>query len=183
MSEDPHGDAAAHALGALDPREARAWEEHSATCLECGRTRASLADVPAKLGAAAGAVAPSGSVREQLLDLAEVSRLSLDIESYEWDEVAPGVSVHLVREDPERGLRSYLVWGRAGARHPRHRHLGDEVILVLRGRIRDERGSYGPGEVCRSETGFVHTEQAEAGEDCLCYVLYYGPLEMLPEEG
>jgi putative transcriptional regulator len=157
MAGDPHGDAAADALGALEAQEARAWEDHTA-------------------------VAPPPSVREQLLELAEASRLPLDVDRYEWDEVAPGVRAHLVKEDPARGLRAHLVWGRAGARHPRHRHLGDEVILVLRGRIRDDRGSYGPGEVCRSAPGSVHTEQAETGEDCLCYVLYYGPLEMLPEE-
>jgi putative transcriptional regulator len=130
----------------------------------------------------AGAVQPQPWVREQLLELAEASRLSLDVASYEWKEVAPGVRVHLLKQDPARGLTACLVWGRAGARHPRHRHLGDEVILVLRGRISDERGSYGPGEVCRSEAGSVHTEQADPREDCLCYVLYYGPLEMLPQE-
>jgi len=151
MAEEPHGNAAADAIGPLEADEA-------------------------------GSVELPPSVREQLLELAEASRLSVDVDRYEWEEVAPGVRVHLLKEDPARGLRAYLVWGRAGARHPRHRHLGTEVILVLRGRISDERGSYGPGEVCRSEAGFVHTERADPGEDCLCYVLYYGPLEMLPEE-
>jgi putative transcriptional regulator len=182
MAEDPHGNAAAYSIGALEADEALAWEEHSASCVECGRTRTGLGELTTRLAAAAGAVPPAPSVREHLLELAEASRLSAEVDGYDWEEVAPGVRIHLVKEDGARGLSAYLVWGRAGARHPRHRHLGEEVILVLSGRIRDERGSYGPGEVCRSEAGFVHTEQAEPGEDCLCYVLYYGPLEMLPEE-
>ena len=55
----------------------------------------------------------------------------------------------------------------------RHRHLGDEDILVLEGSLSDGRGAYGPGQICRSRTGSVHAE--EAGPDgCICFVAYYG---------
>jgi putative transcriptional regulator len=82
-----------------------------------------------------------------------------------------------MKEDPARGMRACLVWAMPGALHPRHRHVGDENILVLRGAIRDDRGDYGPGEVCRSRAGSTHSEEALPGDDCVCYVVYYGPLE------
>ena len=91
----------------------------------------------------------------------------------------PGVRIHTVREDPSRQFRAVLVWARSGSRYPRHRHQGDEEILVLSGRLRDHRGSYGPGEICRSVTGSEHSEQAEGPDDCICYVVYHGGHEML----
>jgi putative transcriptional regulator len=135
--------------------------------------RALLGAPPADL---AGAL-PKALVKSQLLDLADAPALPIDPSRYEWSEVAPGVHVAIVREDAARGMRACLVSGKAGARHPRHRHGGDELILVLEGVLQDERGSYGPGAVCRSRKGDVHSEQAV--QDCLCYVVYYGELEML----
>ena len=137
------------------------------------RTLRALLGAPADLSAAL----PDAQVKTQLLDLADAPRLPIDESRYEWSEVAPGVRVAIVREDKARGVRACLVAGKAGARHPRHRHGGDELILVLEGVLRDERASYGPGAVCRSRQGDVHSEQAV--EDCLCFVVYYGELEML----
>jgi anti-sigma factor ChrR (cupin superfamily) len=119
----------------------------------------------------------SSNVRQLLLDLAEAPALPIDASRYAWFDAVPGIQLAVVKEDPARGLRACLARGTAGARHPRHRHGGDELILVLEGVLRDERGSYGPGAVCHSRTGSVHSE--EVVEDCLCYVLYFGELEML----
>jgi anti-sigma factor ChrR (cupin superfamily) len=121
--------------------------------------------------------APDPIVKQQLLDLADAPALPIDVSRYAWFDAVPGIKLAVLKEDPSRGLRACLAWGKAGARHPRHRHGGDELILVLEGVLRDERGEYGPGAVCHSRTGDVHSE--EVVEDCLCYVLYFGELEML----
>lgn len=123
------------------------------------------------------AVEPDPALRAQLLDLAEMPSLPVDPARYRWFEPVPGIRIAIVKEDAQRGLRACLAIGKAGARHPRHRHGGDELIYVLEGVLRDERGSYGPGALCRSRTGDVHSE--EVVEDCLCYIVYYGELEML----
>jgi putative transcriptional regulator len=120
---------------------------------------------------------PGAAARQQLLDLADAPALPIDVSRYDWFDAVPGIKLSLVKEDKARGLRACLALGKAGARHPRHRHGGDELILVLEGVLKDERGSYGPGALCHSRTGDVHSE--EVVEDCLCYVLYYGDLEML----
>jgi anti-sigma factor ChrR (cupin superfamily) len=123
---------------------------------------------------------PAAAVRAELLDLAEAPRLPIDVSRYEWFEAVPGIRLAMVKQDAARGVRACLALGKAGARHPRHRHGGAENILVLVGRLRDERSSYGPGELCRSGAGSVHSE--EVVEDCLCYVVYYGELQMLEEQ-
>ena len=126
-------------------------------------------------------VAPADSLKEHVMELARAPREPLDLDSYAWEELAPGIRVHVVEDDPARNFRAVLVWGRPGARMPMHRHLGDEEILVLRGRLRDERAEYGPGDVCRSRTGSVHHEEAVGAEDCVCYVVYHGGHEAVDE--
>jgi len=171
--------AQAYSLGVLEDEERAAFEGHLATCAGCASDVGSGRQLLGLLGQRLPAVPPSPKLRLQLLDLAEAPALPVDVRAYTWDEIVPGVRVHVLREDPSRGLRACLVWARPGARHPRHRHGGDENILVLQGAIRDERGVYGPGEICRSARGSSHSEEAMPGEDCICYVTYYGDLEML----
>jgi putative transcriptional regulator len=123
--------------------------------------------------------APDSRLRSLLLDLADAPSLPIDRASFDWTEVTPGIKLTVVHEDAARGTRACLAWGRAGAKTPRHIHRGGENILVLEGRLRDERGSYGPGEVCYSAADSIHAE--EVVEDCLCYVVYYGELETVED--
>lgn len=136
-----------------------------------------LADVAEAL--AAEPVAPRPELRQRVLDLLDAPTLPIDLESYTWDEPLPGVRFCTLEEDASRGVRKVLVWAIPGARYPRHRHLGEEDILVLAGRLRDERGTYGPGDICRSETGTDHSEEVIGQDDCICFVVYRGTHEML----
>jgi len=120
------------------------------------------------------ATAPREGLRQELLELARAPKGPIDTTAYSWQEPFPGVRICELHRDPASHLRGCLVWARPGARTTRHRHLGDEVILVLAGGLRDERGSYHPGQICRSREGSVHVEEVLPGEDCFCYVLYYG---------
>jgi anti-sigma factor ChrR (cupin superfamily) len=183
MTPDPYRDeAAAYAAGALEEPERSAFEAHLAGgCSACEEELAGHERALLELSRALPAGALDPALRRQTLDLAEAPAMPIDVSAYTWDEVVPGVRVHVMKDDPERGMRACLVWADPGAVHPRHRHTGDEVILVLQGGIKDENGSYGPGEICRSRPGSVHSEQALPGEECICYVLYHG--ELVPVEG
>jgi anti-sigma factor ChrR (cupin superfamily) len=119
-------------------------------------------------------VPPREALREEVFDLLAAPPLPIDLSAYPWQDAGPGIRVHELRVDPVRGMRGVLVWAKPGARTMRHRHLGDEVILVLQGALRDDEGRYGPGQVCRSRAGSVHTEEVLPGDDCICYVVYYG---------
>lgn len=57
----------------------------------------------------------------------------------------------------------------AGSRIPRHSHGGNEFTMVLAGGFSDERGTYGPGDVCLN--GPNDTHQPVADEDEVCYAL------------
>lgn len=180
LDDSFRGAAEAYALGALDPGERAAFEDHLASgcaaCLgEVKRHDSLIAGLPRELPT----LPPDARLREQVLDMAEAPPLPLDLGAYVWQELAPGVKIHVAKEDPTRGFRAWLVWAKPGARHGLHRHLGDENILVLQGGLKDERGEYGAGDVCRSRAGSTHTEEILPGDDCFCYVTYYGDIEMI----
>jgi anti-sigma factor ChrR (cupin superfamily) len=123
--------------------------------------------------------APREGLRQELLDLADAPSLPIETSAYAWEEPFPGIRIYEMRSDPSRNMRGCLVWARPGARTVPHRHLGDEVILVLQGALRDERGRYHAGQICRSRKGSAHVEEVLPGEDCFCYVVYYGGHELL----
>jgi putative transcriptional regulator len=124
-------------------------------------------------------VPPPADLRQHLLELARAPRGPIDLAAYTWQPLMDGVRVHVVEEDAARDFRAVLVWADPGARVPPHRHLGDEEIYVLQGRLRDERGEYGPGDVCRSRAGSVHSEEAVTAEECVCYIVYHGGYEVV----
>lgn len=167
----------AYALGALEAGDCSTFEGHLAGCARCRKAVAEGARALGHVTSLLAGSAPEPRLRQEILDLSEAPRLPLDLKAFDWQEIAPGVRVHVVREEPARDMRACLVWADPGATHARHRHLGGENILVLQGAIRDERGTYRPGEICRSRTDSVHSEEALAGDDCICYVVYYGDLE------
>lgn len=182
MADDPYR-ALAHAaaLSALDPGEAREFEAHAATCAGCAEERdAAVADL-ARLSASGGEVAPPPGLRQHVMEMTGAPFPPIDVAAYEWTEAVPGIRMAVLSEDPARSLRTVLVWAKPGAKYPRHRHRGDEEILVLQGALRDFRGTYGPGQICRSREGSVHTEEAMPGEDCFCFVVYHGEHEMVAE--
>jgi hypothetical protein len=127
-----------------------------------------------ELSAQDAGLGPRDGLRQELLDLAETPRLPLDTSAYAWEEPFPGMRICEVRSDPSRLMRGCVVWAKPGACTAPHRHLGDEVILVLSGALRDERGSYHAGQICRSREGSAHVEEVMPGDDCFCYVVYYG---------
>ncbi|MEO6402547.1 MAG: cupin domain-containing protein [Vicinamibacteria bacterium] len=118
--------------------------------------------------------AVGSSTRTQLMDLLDVPRGPIDRSAYAWSETSPGLHAHLFSEDAIRGVKRFLIWGKPGVSTKRHDHGGNEVILVLEGSLRDHRGVYGPGDICRSKPGDIHEEQVTGSTDCVCFVVYYG---------
>ena len=118
--------------------------------------------------------APRPGLRQEVLDLAGAPAMPIDTSAYAWEEPFPGIRISEVRSDPARNMRGCVVWAKPGSRTAPHRHLGDEVILVLSGRLTDGRGDFRAGQVCRSREGSAHVEEVLPGEDCFCYVVYYG---------
>ena len=170
--------AEAYVLGALDRSAGREFEAHLTGCGLCR-------DAVAGLGPALvaflreQAVTPPPAVRVTVLELAQAPRLPLDFSAYAWDEPAPGFRTALVREAPEIGLESRLVWGKPGARCPAHRHAGDETTLVLQGSCRDEHGTYGAGDLARRRAGSVHEVEFLPDQDCVAFLVAFRGRELV----
>ncbi len=168
-----------YALGALEDDDRASFESHLAGCSACRGAVENAAPAVLAVASALAPEPPRAELRTQLLDLAEAPRWPLDLWALTWEPFAPGIRIHVLKDEPERGVHKCLVWAEPGAQMARHRHGGDECILVLTGALRDERGVYRAGELCRSRQGSVHHEEVAGTEDCVCYVVYYGPLEFL----
>ena len=137
-----------------------------------------LAELDLLIAAATrGADAPRADLRARVLAFAQAPQGPIDAGAYDWTEIQPGVRAHVVHEGD--GVRKVLIWAKPGAIYPPHRHLGEEEILVLQGGLRDHRGEYRPGDILRSATGSVHSEEALPGEDCFCFVVYRGEHEFV----
>jgi putative transcriptional regulator len=172
--------AEAFSIGTLEEPEKRAFEAHLASaCVECGEAVAAASGTLAALGRVAASETPDAAIRAQLLDLADAPALPIDTSAYVWQQVTPGIRLAALKKDAARGMRACLAWADPGAKHTVHRHEGDELILVLQGGLRDERGEYGPGDLCGSRAGSVHTEEILDRGECFCYVVYYGDLVYL----
>ncbi|MCC5825513.1 ChrR family anti-sigma-E factor [Alkalimonas sp.] len=60
---------------------------------------------------------------------------------------------------------------------PQHTHKGLEITLVLSGRIVDEQGSYGVGDILINTPDDTHTPRTLPDEDCLCLSVLSAPLQ------
>jgi anti-sigma factor ChrR (cupin superfamily) len=180
MPDDSYrASAEAYALGSLDGDEKEAFRRHLQDCADCFEVVETHGRTVLSLGQGGPEALPSPGVRDRILDLAEAPRLPVDLASHPWELLAPGIKACKMREDVSRGLEAWLIWAGPGARHGLHRHRGDENILVLQGKLKDHRGVYGRGDVCRSRGGSVHAEEALPGDDCICYVVSYGGFDSL----
>lgn len=60
---------------------------------------------------------------------------------------------------------------------PQHTHRGLEITLVLSGKIVDEEGEYGVGDLLINSPEITHTPRTLANEDCLCLSVLSAPLK------
>jgi anti-sigma factor ChrR (cupin superfamily) len=96
-----------------------------------------------------------------------------DIGSLSFQELRPGVEIHVLHEAPD-GARVAVLRYAAGAEVPPHRHEGYEYIFVLEGAQRDERGSYSAGSFVVNEPGMTHRVTSDSG--CVVLILWQRPV-------
>jgi anti-sigma factor ChrR (cupin superfamily) len=165
-----HSQSAEYAMGILAPKEARAFEGHLDRCPVCAE------DIRLHRGVLSKLIEPvrTGDIlRAKVMDFTWMPQGPVDLRAYQWDEIAPGVRLHLIRNDLQRGVVANLMWASPGAARPDHRHIGDEEILILEGGLSVGEDRFASGEICRVGAGSVHAERAlPDGGECICYVLH-----------
>jgi anti-sigma factor ChrR (cupin superfamily) len=172
MKTSCHGISELYALGLLDGPEAKEFEAHAE---RCGKCRAEVEASRRLMAGLTSPVPPRDVLRDRLLDFTYAPRTPLDLGAYAWDEIAPGVRVHVLRDDTPRGVRAQIMWSEPGAVRPRHRHVGDEDFLVLEGALAVGDAIYSSGDICRVQAGVAHVEESTDGDRCLCYVVHRVP--------
>lgn len=81
----------------------------------------------------------------------------------------------LCRERPQLALLRYA----PGAAVPRHRHVGQETILVLEGAQEDDAGRYAAGSVVINPPGTAHAVRSPEG--CVVLIQWLAPVEILED--
>lgn len=124
-------------------------------------------DMPSDMQRSAGRAA--GDAISELLQLPEPVRgAALEAAGKQgWQMMGLGLKRLKLEVGSAMEVELYRI--AAGSKIPRHSHSGNEYTMVLAGGFSDERGNYGPGDVCLN--GPEDTHQPIADEDETCFAL------------
>jgi putative transcriptional regulator len=78
---------------------------------------------------------------------------------------------------PVQGLTLFRLAG--GRSTPSHGHHGDELTLVLHGRLEDELGAYERGDIAFADEELIHRPRVPGGPDCVCLIARAAPTKFL----
>lgn len=115
-------------------------------------------------------------VNEADLPLSLQTIVGSSLEGLPWKTLLPGVKECKFGELD--GCTSSLLWVRAGRAMPSHTHHGTELTLVLKGGFQDEDGHFVAGDVAFADGDVDHKPIADDGEDCICFAVTAGRLEL-----
>nr|WP_319387315.1 ChrR family anti-sigma-E factor [uncultured Roseibium sp.] len=104
------------------------------------------------------------------------SIIGRSMEGLPWKTLLPGVKECKFGEID--GCASSLIWVRAGRAMPSHTHHGTELTLVLQGGFSDEDGHFVSGDLAFADGDVDHKPIADEGEDCICFAVTAGRLEL-----
>lgn len=96
-----------------------------------------------------------------LKNLVRIELNDTALDGLSWRDFGNGLAMSRLARDGEAELVLYRI--RADASHDaflKHEHIGGEFYLVLRGKIADETGEYGEGDVVFLDRQSVHTPRA-----------------------
>jgi putative transcriptional regulator len=167
------------ATGALSAAEALLIGQHAARCPACRRALALLeATGGSLLNAAEPAWLPPAMLNRMLAAIerrgaqagAPESSAAARSPSGAWRAIPGGYGMRRIACDDDTG-RVWLIKAPGGKGLLRHRHVGDEWTVVVKGAFIDETGRYAAGDFVRLDDGVEHQPMAERGEDCVCLIL------------
>jgi anti-sigma factor ChrR (cupin superfamily) len=94
-----------------------------------------------------------------------------------WRDALPGVRQKLVWEDKAANRRAVLALFEPGAKLPRHRHTGEELLYVVEGSHADETGEVATGNMSIRPNGCTHSVNSRNGAISLAFL--WGGIEMV----
>jgi anti-sigma factor ChrR (cupin superfamily) len=94
----------------------------------------------------------------------------ISISDLAWQERQPGVRMKNLWEHPETKRRAVMTRIEPGAKLPLHRHIGDELVLVIEGVLADDFGTVTAGNIGYRPNGCVHTVSTTNGATVLAII-------------
>lgn len=85
-----------------------------------------------------------------------------------WRWLGPGLQWSRITAPGSARTVAMLLKGKAGQMLPRHTHRGTEYMLVLSGMLRDDRGTFVPGDLDEADDEVDHCPQVTGGGECVC---------------
>ena len=123
------------------------------------------------LAVVTGGVEPAselgGAPRSRIFALSEVP----------WRDTIPGVRQKLIWEDKATNRRAILALFEPGAKLPRHRHTGEELLYMVEGSHADESGEVATGNMSIRPNGCTHSVNSRNGAISLAFL--WGGIEMM----
>lgn len=107
-------------------------------------------------------------------------RLLDQLGALEFRPLRAGVQIASLAGGTDGGPHAAILRYEAGAHVPAHRHVGFEVIYVLDGSQRDERGTYGAGALAVNRPGEEHSVHSDDG--CTVLIFWQKPVEFLSHQ-
>jgi anti-sigma factor ChrR (cupin superfamily) len=164
--------AALHALGALDPDEARDFEHHLAECRVCRAEVDGYAAATDSLALAAAPRMPGPDLRSRVLAATHrppFPPLHFTLGSEEdWRELSPGILRRELAADP--ASPAYLIRLAPGATIPLHRHAMIEHCYVLAGEVGIVGRTLHAGDYHRADRDTVH-ERVTSATGCVLLLI------------
>jgi len=110
---------------------------------------------------------PGGAPRSQIFAVSELP----------WRDTIPGVRQKLIWEDKATKRRAILALFEPGAKLPRHRHTGEELLYMVEGSHADESGEVATGNMSIRPNGCTHSVNSRNGAISLAFL--WGGIEMV----
>ncbi len=189
-TDETRTQAALYALGLLEGDEARHFEAHlGAGCQPCRADLAAFREVAGLLALEAKPIKPAGRLRAAVLARATAPPHAVSpqpsaapaapppgfsfvhAEEGAWMELAPGVTLKVLRTDLVQARGTALMKVAAGARYAPHRHGGMEEIYVVEGTCHSGGRLLKAGDYQWADADTIH-EETSTDTGCLLLVMF-----------
>lgn len=100
--------------------------------------------------------------------------LASEPDALSWEPFRPGVEIHRLYGNNQRGPSAALLKYAPGATIPEHSHTGYEHIIVLSGVQSDYQGTHTAGTLVINTPGSHHNIASEAG--CIVLIIWEKPV-------
>lgn len=133
-----------------------------------------------------GTTAPPGPLGGRLRGIelpAPLLRYAREVEAGRaWRRLGRGVEAAVLSASTPRG-KTQLLWARRGVCILDHTHVGEELVLILKGAFWDDGEYFGPGDVALKDSASTHAPVIDDAEDCLCLSVTEGPIRFVGPYG